>query len=271
VCYCYTPPRFLWGPASGIERKRLRAPLRAALRALEACLRRWDLAAARHVDVLVAQSQTVAARVARVYGRPPAAVVYPPVDAERFARVRPWDGAYFLVVSRFEAYKRIDLAIEACNRLRLPLKIVGDGVERPRLASLAGPTVELLGAVPDEDVVELLAGCRAVVFAGEEDFGLVPLEAQAAGKPVIAYGAGGAVETMVPDVTGELFAPQTADALAAVLAAFNPKRYDPAACRAQAARFAPARFRRDIAAVVMAAWEARATAARGVAACQSPS
>lgn len=258
ICYCYTPPRFLWGPASGIERGQLPAPVRPALRGVEAMLRWWDAAAARRVDLFVAQSHAVAARIERIYRRRPAAVVYPPINVERFAGLAAEDRGYFLVISRFEAYKRIDLAIEACNRLKLPLKVVGDGVDRPRLAKLAGPTVELLGTVADREVDELFASCRAVIFPGEEDFGLVPLEAQAAGKPVIAYGAGGALETVRAGVTGELFTPQSVQALAAALAAFHPGRYDPAACRAHAAAFSPLRFRREIAAVVHDAWRAHA-------------
>src|SRR4051794_17087192 len=135
VCYCYTPPRFLWGPYSGIERERLALPLRAGTRALERWLRRWDWRAAQAVDVFITQSRYVAKRIKRVYGRE-SAVVPPPVDVARFAGVEAYDGGYFLVVARFEAYKRVDLAIEACRRLDLPLRIIGSGVDEPRLRQL---------------------------------------------------------------------------------------------------------------------------------------
>src|SRR5205823_2443531 len=132
------------------------------------------------------------------------AVVPPPVDVGRFADVETHDGGYFLVVGRFEAYKRVDLAIEACRQLDLPLRIIGAGVDEPRLRQLAAraPQVRFLGAVDDAETVKHLAGCRALLFPGEEDFGLIALEAQAVGKPVIAYGAGGALETVLPGVTG---------------------------------------------------------------------
>ncbi|HEX2034593.1 MAG TPA: glycosyltransferase [Chloroflexota bacterium] len=251
ICYCYTPPRFLWGPFSGIERARLARPVRLASRALEASLRRWDYAAAQRVDRFITQSRYVAARIQRVYRRD-AEVIPPPVDVERFAGITPRDGGYFLVVSRFEAYKRIDLAIQACARLRLPLHIVGSGVDEARLRRLAAdaPTVRFLGALPDAAVVEQLAGCRAFLFPGEEDFGLTAVEAQAAGKPVIAYAEGGALETVLPGTTGEYFSPLTVDALAGVLATFRPQHYDPAAARANAARFAPQHFRERMRAAV---------------------
>ncbi|MGH2370930.1 MAG: glycosyltransferase, partial [Chloroflexota bacterium] len=240
ICYCYTPPRFLWGPYSGIERGRLSRPVRVVTAVLEAALRKWDCAAARRVDRFMTQSRYVAKRIRRVYGRD-AEVIPPPVEVERFASAEPRDEGYFLVIARFEAYKRIDLAIEACARLGVPLRIVGAGVDEARLRHLAAgtPDVRFLGPLPDRDVVDQLAGCRALLFPGEEDFGLTAVEAQAAGKPVIAYGGGGALETVAPGVTGEFFAELTADALAGAIASFRPDRYDPGAARAHAARFAP--------------------------------
>jgi glycosyltransferase involved in cell wall biosynthesis len=244
VCYCFTPPRFLWGPYSGIERASLSAPVRACTRLLEAALRRWDHAAAGRVDHFITMSRYVAARVKRVYGRE-SEIVPPPVDVERFLRVEPREGDYFLAVGRFEAYKRFDLAIEACVRLRAPLRIIGGGVDEPRLRRVAAgnPLVTFLGAAPDAEVAAQLAGCRALLFPGEEDFGLTAVEAQAAGKPVIAYAEGGARETVAPRVTGEFFDALTADSLASAIERFEPRRYHPDACRAQAQRFAPERFR----------------------------
>jgi glycosyltransferase involved in cell wall biosynthesis len=265
ICYCFTPPRFLWGPSSGIERQDLPWPARASSRLLEAALRRWDHAAAQRVDQFITQSRYVAARIQRVYGRD-AEVIHPPVDVERFAHVRPRDDGYFLIVSRFEAYKRIDLAIAACRRLGAPLRIVGSGVDEARLRRQVAPRgshgkarggaqegiVRFLGELPDREVIDQLAGCRALLFPGEEDFGLVAVEAQAAGKPVIAYAGGGALETVVPGITGEFFHELSVDALVDTLQRFRGGAYDPAAGRAQAARFAPEQFRRRLRAAVEA-------------------
>lgn len=267
ICYCYTPPRFLWGPSSGIERHRLPAPARAAVRLLEHVLRRWDFAAAQRVDCMLTQSRYVAARIRRVYRRE-AEVIPPPVDLARFARLEPRDEGYFLIVARFEAYKRIDLAIAACKEARVPLRIIGAGVDEARLRRLAAdsPYVRFLGPLPDEAVADQLAGCRALLYPGEEDFGLTAVEAQAAGKPVIAYAAGGALETVVPGVTGMFFSPLESGALAAALRAFRPGDYDPAAARASAARFAPERFRERLRAAVEAAAQTHAAPRGGQAA-----
>lgn len=251
VCYCYTPPRFLWGPFSGTDRARLPRLVRLASGTLERALRRWDLSAAQRVNRFITQSHYVAERIRRVYGRA-AAVVPPPVEVERFAHVRPSDRGYFLIVARFEAYKRIDLAIRASARLGVPLHIVGAGVDERRLRTLAAgaPNVRFLGPLPDSAVVEQLAGCRALLFPGEEDFGLIALEAQAAGKAVIAYAVGGALDTVLPGVTGEFFHHPTAGALAEAIAAFRPDRYDPDVARANAARYAPVVFRERLRAAV---------------------
>ncbi len=244
VCYCFTPPRFLWGPHSGVERARLPAPVRAGTRVLEAVRRRWDVQADRRVDHFITMSEYVAARMWRVYRRE-AEIVPPPVDVARFTGVKPQDGGYFLAIGRFEAYKRFDLAIEACARLSVPLRIIGSGVDEARLRRLAAasPGVDLLGSLPDAEVVEQMAGCRALLFPGEEDFGLTAVEAQAAGKPVIAYVEGGARETVAPGVTGEFFHALTAESLAEVIAGFDTRGYHPDACREQAQRYAPERFR----------------------------
>lgn len=255
ICYCYTPPRFLWGPFSGIERARLPRVLRVASGTLERALRRWDFGTAQRVDRFITQSRYVAERIRRVYGRA-AEVIPPPVEIERFAHVRSdarsRDGAYFLIVARFEAYKRIDVAIQASARLGVPLHIVGAGVDERRLRTLAAGSanVHFLGPLPDRGVVEQLAGCRALLFPGEEDFGLIALEAQAAGKAVLAYAVGGALDTVLPGVTGEFFHHPSVDALAEAIAAFRPERYSPDEARANAARYAPPVFRERLRAAV---------------------
>jgi len=244
LCYCFTPPRFLWGPYPGIVRGELPSGARLVASILERALRRWDLAAARRVDRFITMSHYVADRIRRVYGRE-SEIVAPPVDVERFRHLEPHDGGYFLAIGRFEAYKRFDLAIEACTQRRVPLKIIGGGVDDRRLRRLAGdsPYVEFLGSVPDQAVETYLAGCRALLFPGEEDFGLTAVEAQAAGKPVIAYAEGGAQETVIRNETGVFFDQLRAGSLAESLHAFNSRAFDPARCRASASRFRPERFR----------------------------
>jgi glycosyltransferase involved in cell wall biosynthesis len=245
----------LWGPYSGIRRDRLAAPLRAAVRALEAVLRRWDYAAAQRVDAFITMSRYVADRLRRVYGRE-SEIVPPPVDVERFLTLESRPGDYFLAIGRFEAYKRFDLAIEACRRLGVALRIVGGGVDAPALRRLAAGDVrvQLLGELPDEAVAQQMAGCRALLFPGEEDFGLTAVEAQAAGKPVIAYREGGASETVIPGQTGTFFNELRVDSLAAALGRFDPADYEPETCRANARRFAPEPFRERFKETVERLW-----------------
>ena len=162
---------------------------------------------------------------------------------------------YFLVVSRLTSWKRIDIAIEACNQLKLPLKIIGEGSDRSRLEKLAGPTVELLGRLTDDEVVRYYKNCRALIFPQKEDFGITPLEAQAAGKPVIAYGAGGALETVIEGKTGEFFHPQTADALVKVLKNFGPEKYQKEDRRQQAEKFSKKRFQGELKNIVEEVYE----------------
>ncbi|HEU5318653.1 MAG TPA: glycosyltransferase [Chloroflexota bacterium] len=255
VCYCFTPPRFLWGPFSGIRRDRLAVPVRTALRGVEALLRRWDHAAAQRVDAFITMSRYVAARVQRVYGRA-SEIVPPPVDVDRFLSLDTRPGEYFLAVGRFEAYKRFDLAIAACHRLRVPLHIVGGGVDEPALLQRAAgsPYVRFLGRLSDTEVEEQLAGCRALLFPGEEDFGLTAVEAQAAGKPVIAYAEGAAGETVLTGQTGMFFDDLSVDALAAAIERFDPAAFDPDACRENARRFAPEPFRARLKETVERLW-----------------
>ena len=182
-------------------------------------------------------------------------MIFPPVEVERFELAAQPDD-YYLIVSRLIPYKRIDLAIQAFNELGLPLWIAGRGRDREALAALAGPTVRFLGRVPDDDLPGLMARCRALVFPGREDFGITPVEAQAAGRPVIAYGAGGALDTVIAGETGVFFHEPTAEALAATVAAFDPRRVDPLACRANAARFSSERFGRELLAEMRAVVDA---------------
>jgi glycosyltransferase involved in cell wall biosynthesis len=248
VCYCLTPPRYIWDLHDEYVRGRLDRPL---LDMAAHWLRRADLAAAARVDEFITNSQTVAERVQRTYSRP-ATVIYSPVDC---AWVRP-DGSppddYYLVVSRLVRYKRVDLAIEACNRLKRRLLIVGVGPEAARLRAKAGPTIEFLGERGDGEVATLYARCKAFLFPGFEDFGITPLEAQAAGRPVVAFGRGGATETVVDQVTGVLFHEQSVEGLIDAIERLDRLSLAQTACRENAMRFDVSVFRQRMGAAIQA-------------------
>ncbi len=253
VCYCHTPMRYAWeegflaGEAVPRGVRRLLPPLLARLRA-------QDLAGAAGVDVFVANSAHVAERIRRYYGRV-AHVVHPPVDVGHYLGIarRPED--FYLAFGRVVPYKRVDLAVAACAARGARLKVAGDGraLEAVRAQAGGAPGIEFLGKVPDSERDALLAGARALLFPGEEDFGIVPVEAQAAGAPVIAYGVGGALETVEDGVTGALFGEQDAAGLAAAIGRFEAMALDERAIRENAAGFSAERFRAELAGVIAAA------------------
>ncbi len=251
ICYCHTPMRWAWSYQDYIACENLSAPVRALLPFFLQRLRRWDQATARHVDHFIANSPAVAQRIAACYRRE-AAIIPPPVATASY-HISPTQDNYFLIVSRLVPYKRLDIAIEAFNQLRLPLKIIGTGRDRPRLERLAGPTIEFLGWLPDQQVQRYLARCQALIHPGAEDFGLTPLEAQASGRPVIAYGAGGALISVIDGVTGILFHERSKEALAEAVAAFRPHQFDPLTLRCHAEQFDIARFQQCIAEFIDAA------------------
>ena len=242
VCYCLTPTRFLWLYEQYREREQIGGLVNAGLQPVLSMLRRWDLAAAQRVDHFVAISHEVQKRIQEIYGRE-SVVIYPPVDTAAFMPDPERQvGDYFLIVSRLIPYKRLDLAIEAFRRLpQEQLIIVGDGRDRALLEASAPQNVTFLGRQPQ--TLELLRGCKAFIFPGLEDFGIAPVEAMAAGRPVIAFAGGGALDTVKSGVSGELFDEQTPESLRAVLAQFDADHYDPAACRAQAEQFSVENFR----------------------------
>ncbi len=211
ICYCHTPMRFAWSSENYAEREEWGPMVRAVLPMVTERLRRWDLGTANRPTVYLANSTVVAERIKRHYHRP-SRVVFPPVEVDR---VQPTGepGDYFLVVSRLVPYKRIDLAVEAFSRMGKPLIIVGDGPARSALQAMAGPTVKFLGRRSDGEVARHYAGCKGVIFPGEEDFGIVPLEANAAGRPVVAFQGGGALDTVIDGQTGVFFPHQSADSL----------------------------------------------------------
>ncbi len=249
VCYCHSPPRYLWDMAGDYARGAANLGLlgRAVYPRVAARVRRFDRSASAAVDHFIANSAFVADRIRRHYGRS-AQVVHPPVELSRFAPDSHRSGAY-LVVSELVGYKRVDLAITACAQLGRRLIVVGDGPDAARLRSLAsGSSVEFRGRLPDAEVAELLARCEAFLHPQVEDFGISAVEAQASGRPVIAFRAGGALETVVEGQTGVFFETQTAEALAAALRTFESQRahFSAEACVAQAARFSVAHFERAL-------------------------
>jgi glycosyltransferase involved in cell wall biosynthesis len=238
VCYCHTPPRFAWRPQDYFAQNSTARTLAPLMRGMMTDLRIWDLAASQRVDFFVAGSQNAARRIRKYYRRDSAAVIYPPVETARYAPVGPGQvGRHFLAVSRLVGYKRIDLAIAACNLLGAELRIVGTGPEMAVLRRKAGPTIRFLGRLPDAEVADEYARCRAFVFPGEEDFGLTPLEAMASGRPVVAYGAGGALETVVAGRTGLFFGEQTAESLAGALKQLDSQSFVPQELRSHAEGF----------------------------------
>ncbi len=253
ICYMNTPPRMFWEPQTYFEN--FPYPFKSLLNPFLSYFRLWDYAAAQRVDHFIANSKTPQARIKKYYGRD-SHIIYPFVDLDRFrsapnpnvplADPSVANSDYHLIVSRLTAWKKIDIAIEAGNRLKLPLKIIGEGPDFERLKKLAGPTVELFDRLTDEEVVSYYKGCRALIFPQKEDFGITPLEAQAVGKPVIAFKAGGALETVIGGKTGEFFYPQTVEALTKALEHFGTAQYHSEDCYAQAARFSKKRFQREL-------------------------
>jgi len=235
ICYCLTPTRFLWDYLGYVEREGLGFLARLLLPPLLNYLRTWDRLAAERVDRFIAISEEIRRRIAKYYRRD-STVIYPPVDTSRFSLSHSHDD-YFLIVSRLVPYKRIDLAVEAFNELGLPLLIAGDGRDRRRLEAMANSNVRFLGRVSEEELKRLMARCRAFVFPGKEDFGIAPVEAQACGRPVIAYAGGGALETVVEGVTGLFFREQTPQALIEAVRRFDEHSFDPQVIRRHAQRF----------------------------------
>jgi glycosyltransferase involved in cell wall biosynthesis len=244
LCYCHSPARFLYGDRDYLEPAALPPGVRHLMNAVFGGLRRSDRKAAGRVDRFIANSRNVAARIERTYRRH-ATIVYPPVDLPPSRPVSAPE-EWFLVVSRLVPHKRVDLAVRACTRYGIPLKVVGAGRSERDLRAMAGPTVEFLGRVDDDDVSELMARCRGFILAGSEDFGISAVEAQAAGRPVVAFGAGGALESVIPGETGVFFSERTAESLMTAMRQFDTIAWDPAKARANAERFSKVRFQREI-------------------------
>ena len=248
VCYCHTPMRWAWDYERYVEREGFGRMTRLALPPVIRWLRAWDVRTAQRPTHLVVNSRVVQERVSRCWGRS-SELLHPPVETQRFS-VGGGAGRAHLVVSRLAHYKRLDLAVAAFTTLGLPLEIIGDGPARASLESMAGPTITFRGRVDDAGVARAMRDCRALIFPGIEDFGITPLEANAAGRPVIAFGGGGALETVRDGVTGVLFAEQTPDALAAAVQRASGITWNADAIRQHAEQFSVASFESSFRAIV---------------------
>jgi len=236
ICYCHSPMRYIWNmynqyySGSGYLSRMLMPPFAHYLRA-------WDVGTSSRVDSFVANSATVAQRIERYYRRD-AQIIHPPVDTDAFQPVGADEvGSKYLMVGELVAYKRPDLAVEACNRMQAELVVIGGGEMLGHLRKIAGPTVKILGPQPFDVLKYHYARCRALLFPGEEDFGIVPLEAMASGRPVIAFGQGGATETVIEGRTGTFFDEQSIDAVTNAIERFEAMDFDPAHAVARAGEF----------------------------------
>jgi glycosyltransferase involved in cell wall biosynthesis len=272
VCYCHTPARWIWNYEDYAGRASFGPVQRALLPTLMRGLKLWDEGAARQPDHFVANSRTVAERIRQAYQRP-AEVIHPPINVERFHPSPERDREdYYIILSRLVPYKRIDLAVQACTQRNKKLLVIGDGPDRKALEAVAGPSVRFLGRASDDRVEYHVSRCRALLFPGEEDFGMAPLEVAAAGRPTIAFRAGGALETIVENSTGVFFDEQTAESLGDAIEAFERLQWSAAVLRQHAKAFsAPVfhdRFRSFLerVGVPMAAMETRLPSPRAFAA-----
>src|SRR3989344_1616951 len=252
VCYLHTPTRYLTRDRDEyLANASIPLPFigRPVVRAITEQVRKWDLQASKRPDYLIANSHFIAAETKKYYGRTADTVFFPPVDTSMF-EIADKTGDYFLVLGRTEPYKRTDLAILAATKLGLTLKVVGGGSHLDELKKLAGPTVEFVGRVPDPELAGLYANCIALIHPQLEDAGITPLESMASGRPVIAYAAGGALESVLPGGTGEFFQEQTVESLVAVLKNFDVKKYNPEKIRAVALQFDAKIFKEKIKQIV---------------------
>jgi glycosyltransferase involved in cell wall biosynthesis len=249
ICYNYTPTRYYWSNYDEYLNDTgfgVLSPLvKLVMPRVVKKMRYWDLAASSRPDQYVTQSHYIAERIKKYYHRSPTPVINPPIDAERF-KITAGEKKGFLVVSRLIPYKRVDLAVQACTELNLPLTVIGGGSELSKLKAMAGPTITFTGRLTDEQIAQAYSDAEAFIFTSEEDFGLTPLESMAAGRPVIAYAAGGALETVTEGETGTFFNKQTVESLKKTLKNFDASKYDPKKLRAHAQKYDESEFIKNI-------------------------
>ena len=241
ICYTHTPMRFAWMPTSYVQEERLSMLARSALGPGLHYLRSWDVQASLRVDKYIANSRTVSSRIRKFYRRE-SEVIHPPVETKKF-RIYDDIGDYYIMVTRLAPYKRLELAVEACTRLGVPLKIVGGGRYGEKLKKMAGPTVEFLGKVPDSQLVDLMARAKAYIMPGVEDFGIAPVEANACGRPVIAFAGGGALDSQIEGRTAIFFREATAESLMKAIEEMENATFDPQVIRHHAQKFDTESFR----------------------------
>jgi len=255
ICYCHTPMRYIWNMYHDY-RKAAGRLARLVMPPLVHYLRAWDVTTAMRVDSFVANSATVSARIQRYYGVG-SVVIHPPVDTAAFTIAQPSElGDYYLMAGELVSYKRPDLAVRAFNKMQLKLVVIGGGEMLEEIRRLAGPTVTVMGSQPFEALKQHYSRCRALIFPGEEDFGIVPVEAMASGRPVIAFGRGGATETVANGMSGVLFPEQTIEAVIRAVRSLADIQIDPEKIAAHAGQFGREQFfqkmRRHIEAVAAA-------------------
>lgn len=262
ISYCMTPTRYAWdGSHKYVREFSSNALFQKFAPAAISYMRMWDYAASQRVHSYITLSRYVSKRIKKYYGRT-SHVVYPPVDVHRFSP-SSYEGEYYLVVSRLVPYKRVDIAIAVANALGVPLKIVGTGPDMHELQEIAGPSVEFLGFVPDEQLPDVYRNAKALVFPQEEDFGITPLEAAASGVPTIAYRAGGALETIIDGTTGLFFDTPDAESLAAAMLKSKTYTWDKELIRTHAQSFSEDRFIRELKTHVTKEWVAFARQREG--------
>jgi glycosyltransferase involved in cell wall biosynthesis len=250
ICYCHTPMRYIWDMYEEyFHASRKVGVVRAMLDSMANHLRAWDVRTAAGVDAFIANSTTVAQRIRRIYGRD-STVIHPPADGEYFTPAPAPREDWYLCASAFSPYKRADLVIEAFRKSGRKLKVVGAGQDEKRIRRMCGGNVEFVGWLPNEGLRDLYRRGRGLVFAGEEDFGILPVEAALCGMPVVAFGKGGLRDSVVDGETGVFFAEQTVDSLNAAVARFEASTIRPEACRRNAERFSRPRFRDEMRAFI---------------------